>query len=284
MKKTYPRVLSIAGSDPSGGAGIQADIKSCSANGVYAATAITAVVDENTVGVTGVHPVPDAFVAGQIRSVLGDVGADAVKIGMLHSASLIRTVRRTLDEFPEVGAIVLDPVMVATSGDALLESDAVASLCADLIPRATIITPNIPEAEILLGRRVSEDEDLAGVGRELAARFQGVAVYLKGGHRADGAIEDVLVGAPGAEVVRFSAPRVNTVNTHGTGCTLSSAIASHLALGKSVAEACEAAHAYVHGAIAAGALYEIGRGHGPVHHFWNQTPSKAATSSSEAAV
>lgn len=284
MKKTYPRVLSIAGSDPSGGAGIQADIKSCSANGVYAATAITAVVDENTVGVTGVHPVPDDFVAGQIRSVLGDVGADAVKIGMLHSASLIRTVRRTLDEYPGVGAIVLDPVMVATSGDALLESDAVASLCEELIPRATVITPNIPEAEILLGRGLSPTENLAEMARELAGRFPGVSVYLKGGHRADGTVEDILVDARDASVMRFTAPRVDTVNTHGTGCTLSSAIASHLALGKSVAEACEAAHAYVHGAIAAGASFSIGNGHGPVHHFWNHTPSRSASSSAEAAV
>lgn len=265
---TYPRVLSIAGSDPSGGAGIQADIKSCSANGVYAATAITAVVDENTVGVTGVHPVPEDFVAGQIRSVLSDVGADAVKIGMLHSASLIRTVRRTLDEFPEVRHIVLDPVMVATSGDPLLEREAVGALCEILIPRSTVITPNIPEAEILLGRKIDRNDDLAVAARELAGRFPGVAIYLKGGHRADDMIEDVLVESPEAEPLRFTAPKVDTVNTHGTGCTLSSAIASHLALGKTVPEAARAAHDYVHEAIRAGANYKIGNGHGPVCHFY----------------
>lgn len=267
-KKTYPRVLSIAGSDPSGGAGIQADIKSCSANGVYAATAITAVVDENTVGVTDVHPVPDDFVAGQIRSVLGDVGADAVKIGMLHSASLIRTVRRALDEFPEVKKIVLDPVMVATSGDPLLEPEAVDCLCSELIPRATVITPNLPEAAVLLGRAISPDEDLAPVARALALRFPGVAIYLKGGHRpGDDSVEDLVLLAPDEEPLRLSAPRIDTVNTHGTGCTLSSAIAAHLALGKSLADACRAAHDYVHRAIASGAAYTIGHGHGPVNHF-----------------
>lgn len=268
-QKTYPRVLSIAGSDPSGGAGIQADIKSCSANGVYAATAITAVVDENTVGVTAVHPVPDEFVAGQIRSVLGDVGAGAVKIGMLHSASLVRIVRHTLDEFPEIGNIVLDPVMVATSGDLLLEPDAVAALCDSLIPRATVITPNMPEAEILLGRKIDACEELSGAACELASRFPGVAVYLKGGHRQDNVVEDVLVLSPGVRPLVFRSQRIDTVNTHGTGCTLSSAIASHLALGKDIADACRAAYAYVQGAIAAGAAYCIGHGHGPVNHFWN---------------
>lgn len=269
-RKTYPRVLSIAGSDPSGGAGIQADIKSCSANSVFAATAITAVVDENTVGVTGVHPVPDSFVAGQIRSVLGDIGADAVKIGMLHSSTLIRTVRATLEEYPEVGNIVLDPVMVATSGDALLESDAVATLCSELIPYSTIITPNIPEAEILLGRKIDRSEDMAVPAAELAARFPGVGVYLKGGHREDGTIEDVFYHE--GKLQRMTAPRIDTVNTHGTGCTLSSAIASGLAKGLTAFEAAQAAHDYVNRAIAAGASYAIGHGHGPVHHFhaiWN---------------
>lgn len=269
MMTTYPRVLSIAGSDPSGGAGIQADIKSISANGAYAATAITAVVDENTIGVTDVHPVPDSFVAGQIRSVLSDVGADAVKIGMLHSSSLIRTVRRALDCFPEVGNIVLDPVMVATSGDPLLQQDAVSTLCSVLIPRASVITPNLPEAEILLGRKILPDEPIESAARELAARFPGVAIYLKGGHRADGMIEDVLISSPGAEPVKMTAPRVDTVNTHGTGCTLSSAIAAWLARGFGLEEACRRAHHYVHNAIAHGAHYSIGKGHGPVNHFFN---------------
>lgn len=262
--KHYPRVLSIAGSDPSGGAGIQADIKSCSANGVYAATAITAVVDENTVGVTGVHPVPDHFVAGQIKSVLSDIGANAIKIGMLHSSSLIKTVAETLAEFPEIGNIVVDPVMVATSGDPLLESDAVATLENELLPKATVITPNIPEAEILLGRPISGDS-MEAAAKELSAKYPGVAVYLKGGHNNDGIAEDIIV--MGDRTVRFSAPRINTVNTHGTGCTLSSAIASWLAKGVDVIEACRQAHDYVHRAIASGAAYAIGHGHGPVNHF-----------------
>lgn len=270
-RRVYPRVLSIAGSDPSGGAGIQADIKSCSANGAYAATAITAVVDENTVGVTGVHPVPDSFVAGQIRSVLEDIGADAIKIGMLHSASLIETVRNTLDRYPDITDIVLDPVMVATSGDPLLRPDAVTTLIDRLIPRSRVITPNMPEAEILLGRSIAPDEDTVAVGRELSACFPGVAVYLKGGHRADCTVVDVLID--GNDIYRFMSPRINTVNTHGTGCTLSSAIAANLARGLALAEACRAAHDYVHDAIAAGAAYSIGGGHGPVHHFhalWNR--------------
>lgn len=267
-KKKYPRVLSIAGSDPSGGAGIQADIKSGSANGAFMATAITAVVDENTVGVFGVHAIPDEFVAGQIRSVLSDIGADAVKIGMLHSSSLIRTVRNTLAQFPEVGKIVLDPVMVATSGDPLLEKDAVGALCEILIPVSTVITPNIPEAEILLGRKIDRAEDLAISAMELSRKFPGVAIYLKGGHRENGIIEDVLVLSDCGEPVRFSASKIETVNTHGTGCTLSSAIAAHLAQGKSIKEACRAAHDYVHSAIESGASYAIGHGHGPVNHFW----------------
>lgn len=267
-KLTYRRVLSIAGSDPSGGAGIQADIKSCSANDVFAATAITAVVDENTVGVYGVHPVPDEFVAGQIRSVLGDVGADAVKIGMLHSSSLIRTVRNALDEYPEVTDVVLDPVMVATSGDPLLESDAVATLSECLIPRSRVITPNIPEAEILLGHPIDRNCDIAESARELASLYPGVAVYLKGGHSDNGMITDVLVD--GDTTCRFTAPRVDTVNTHGTGCTLSSAIAANLAKGLTLADACSAAHDYVHNAIAEGAPYNIGKGHGPVYHFYKQ--------------
>lgn len=264
---SLPRVLAIAGSDPSGGAGIQADIKSCSANGVYAATAITAVVDENTIGVTGVHPVPDEFVAGQIRSVLDDIGADAIKIGMLHSSSLISTVRSALDLYPDITDIVLDPVMVATSGDPLLMADAISSLTTVLIPRARVITPNIPEAEILAGHPINPADDMTVTARELQERFPGVAVYLKGGHRDDGLITDVL--ADGTEIHVFSAPRIETTNTHGTGCTLSSAIAANLAKGESLADACRRAHDYVHQAIACGANLSIGKGHGPVHHFYN---------------
>ena len=177
MKKHYKRVLTIAGSDPSGGAGIQADLKTFSACGCYGMSAIVAVVDENTVGVTGVHPVPVDFVTGQIRSVLDDIGADAVKIGMLHSSELIRAVRETLAAY-DIRNIVLDPVMVATSGDRLLQEEAIATLQEELVPFVRVITPNIPEAEILLGRKIAGQEELPQVARELSFGRK-VSVLLK---------------------------------------------------------------------------------------------------------
>ena len=183
MKKHYKRVLTIAGSDPSGGAGIQADLKTFSACGCYGMSAIVAVVDENTVGVTGVHPVPVDFVTGQIRSVLDDIGADAVKIGMLHSSELIRAVRETLAAY-DIRNIVLDPVMVATSGDRLLQEEAIATLQEELVPFVRVITPNIPEAEILLGRKIAGQEELPQVARELSFGRK-VSVLLKAGHLHD---------------------------------------------------------------------------------------------------
>ena len=171
--KHYRRVMTIAGSDPSGGAGIQADIKTISACGCFATSAIVAVVDENTIGVTGVHPVPVEFVTGQMRSILDDIGTDAVKIGMLHSPELIRGVRLTLDSYPEITDIVLDPVMVATSGDPLLLPEAVATLRDELLPRARVITPNIPEAELLSGSRITATDQLPDVARELSRATSG---------------------------------------------------------------------------------------------------------------
>lgn len=266
-KKTYKRVLTIAGSDPSGGAGIQADIKTISACGCFATSAIVAVVDENTVGVTGVHPVPVPFVTGQIRSVLDDIGTDAVKIGMLHSSELIHAVRETLDCYPQVTDIVLDPVMVATSGDPLLQADAVETLRAVLIPRARVITPNIPEAEILLGSKIDSQESLPEVARELSVRCSGVSVFLKAGHLTDNRLIDVFYNAETNNTLRLESVRCNTVNTHGTGCTLSSALASFLARGMELDVAAKAAKDYITAAIEAGAAYKIGNGHGPVHHF-----------------
>lgn len=257
--------MTIAGSDPSGGAGVQADIKTISACGCYATSAIVAVVDENTVGVTGVHPVPAGFVAGQIRSILSDVGTDAVKIGMLHSSELIHTVRAVLDEYPEVKDIVLDPVMVATSGDPLLEQDAVATLREVLIPRSRMITPNIPEAELLLGRKISGQDEFADAARELAGF--GASVFLKAGHLVDDELVDVFYNAETDELVELKSRRVRTKNTHGTGCTLSSALASFLAKGYSLNESARYAKDYISAAIEAGAGYAIGHGHGPVHHF-----------------
>lgn len=266
-KLRYSRVLTIAGSDPSGGAGIQADIKTISALGCFATSAIVAVVDENTVGVTGVHPVPVEFVTGQIRSVLDDIGTDAIKIGMLHSAELIRAVRDTLDRYPEITDVVLDPVMVATSGDPLLRQDAVDTLRSVLIPRARVITPNIPEAEILLGETLSRQENLPDAARRLSERCSGVSVFLKAGHLTDNRLIDVFYNAETGALTPLQSERINTVNTHGTGCTLSSALASFLARGLSLDDAAAAAKEYISAAIKAGAGYEIGHGHGPVHHF-----------------
>lgn len=263
--KTYRRVMTIAGSDPSGGAGVQADIKTISALGCFATSAIVAVVDENTQGVYGVHPIPPQFVAGQIRSILDDIGTDAVKIGMLHSSELIRTVRDMLDRYPDVTDIVLDPVMVATSGDPLLEADATATLRDVLIPRARVITPNIPEAELLLGRRLDRQSQLPDAARELGSL--GVSVLLKAGHLTDQTLVDILYNAETDEIVELESTRVDTRNTHGTGCTLSSALASMLAHGHSLNEAARLAKNYIAGAIETGADYTIGHGHGPVHHF-----------------
>lgn len=264
-KKTYRRVMTVAGSDPSGGAGVQADIKTISACGCFATSAIVAVVDENTVGVTGVHPIPVDFVIGQMHSILDDIGTDAVKIGMLHSSELINAVRDVLDEYPEINKIVLDPVMVATSGDPLLQTDAVSTLRDVLIPRCSVITPNIPEAEILLGHKILYQDQLPDAAKELA-KF-GSSVFLKAGHLTDNELVDIFYNADTQDVIRIPSKRVATVNTHGTGCTLSSAIASYLALGYSLTESARFAKKYINDAIIAGAEYTIGHGHGPVHHF-----------------
>lgn len=266
--KRYRTALTIAGSDPSGGAGLQADLKTFSALGVYGSTAVVAVVDENTAGVYGVHPIPVEFVKGQIRSVLSDVGADAVKIGMLHSSGLIQGVLSALKEFPYVRDIVLDPVMVATSGDPLLLPEAVGTLAAELIPYSRVITPNLPEAELLLGRKIAGQADFEDAARTLAETGGGrVSVLLKAGHLENAELTDYFYNAESGEMLRLTSPRVNTVNTHGTGCTLSSAVAAMLARGYGLNESVRGAKQYISEAIEAGAAYRIGSGHGPVHHF-----------------
>lgn len=267
MKKQYKRALTIAGSDPSGGAGIQADLKTFSACGCFGTSAIVAVVDENTVGVTGVHPVPVDFVVGQIRSVLDDIGADAIKIGMLHSSELIRAVRQTLLHYP-IRNIVLDPVMVATSGDALLQQEAIATLREELIPMARVITPNIPEAQILLGRPITSQDELPQAARELSLGGK-VSVLLKAGHLHECVLTDVFYNAETDELLSLSGERLETKNTHGTGCTLSSAVAAFLARGLELNDAVTHAKEYLARAILRGSEYEIGHGHGPVHHFFN---------------
>lgn len=264
----YKTALTIAGSDPSGGAGLQADLKTFSALGVYGSSAVVAVVDENTVGVYGVHPIPLNFVQGQIRSVLDDIGADAIKIGMLHDSELIRGVLSTLREYPDIRRIVLDPVMVATSGDPLLQPEAVATLRDELVPYARVITPNIPEASLLLGETVDHQDQLEDAARALSHLTDAkVSVMLKAGHLENDSLIDIFYNAETDRSQRLASPRVNTVNTHGTGCTLSSAIAAYLAKGADLDNAARLAKEYIAAAIAAGAAYEIGHGHGPVHHF-----------------
>ena len=263
--KQYKRVLTIAGSDPSGGAGIQADVKTISACGCFATTAITAIVDENTLGVYGVHPIPNNFVKGQIKSVLDDIGSDAIKIGMLHDSALIMTVKNTIQDY-HVQNIVVDPVMVATSGDKLLQDEAISILQHELIPLARIITPNIPEAEILSGKKITGRKDLVAVSKELSHNGT-VSVLLKAGHLTADILTDVFYNAEEDEIVEFSSKRVHTHNTHGTGCTFSSAIASFLALQFPLNEAVRKAKDYINQAIIKGANFKIGKGHGPVHHF-----------------
>lgn len=265
-KKTYRRVLTIAGSDPSGGAGLQADLKTFAACGCYGASAVVAVVDENTVGVTGIHPIPVDFVTGQIRSVLDDIGADAIKIGMLHSSELIHAVRDTIAGYP-IKNIVLDPVMVATLGDPLLEPDAVATLRDELMPHVRIITPNIPEAELLLGEKIESQESLPDTARRLSELCGGVSVLLKAGHLRDPELTDVFYNAESGRHIILRSRRCDTANTHGTGCTLSSAFAAFLAHGNDLDRAARLAKDYITAAIEAGAEYTIGHGNGPVHHF-----------------
>jgi len=254
--------LTIAGSDSGGGAGIQADLKTFSALGVYGASVITAVTAQNTRAVTDVHPIPNATVAAQIAAVLGDIRVDCIKIGMLGDAALIETVAQALDGYR--GPVVLDPVMVAKSGAQLLPEAARAALITHLLPRADLLTPNLPESAALLG--CAEAQDDAGMQtqgaqlREMGAE----AVLMKGGHAQGETCTDWLVAD---EVTRLDAPRIATRNTHGTGCTLSSAVAAGLAKGQTLAQAVEAAHGWLHRAILAADALEIGQGHGPVHHF-----------------
>lgn len=285
--KTYPRVLTIAGSDSGGGAGIQADIKAISATGSYAASAITAVTVQNTLGVEAVHPVPPEIIAAQIRCVLTDIGADAIKIGMLHSAEVVLAVRDALLESlpdgmqhsetsqqpaagrqPSVRNIVLDPVMVSTSGHRLIEDSAIHVLASELIPIARVITPNIPEAEILAGVEIHSQADLPAVAKKLSMGGK-VSVLMKAGHLSDDNLVDIFYNAEEDRIVELPSSRVHTPNTHGTGCTLSSAFASYLAQGLPLDDAARAASSYIHGAIVSGSGYSIGHGHGPVNHFWN---------------
>jgi hydroxymethylpyrimidine/phosphomethylpyrimidine kinase len=256
--------VTIAGSDSGGGAGIQADLKTFSALGVYGASVITALTAQNTQGVRAIHDVPPEFVSAQIDAVFSDLDVDAVKIGMLSRAVIIEAVATGLDRYG-LRNIVLDPVMVATSGDRLLLPDAIDVLRRRLFPRARLITPNLPEAAALLDAPIARDENEMRAQAQRLLAFGASAVLIKGGHGSGPESVDLLVDKNGD--VRLTAPRVATRNIHGTGCTLSSAIAAELAQGRALPDAAQTAKTYVTAAIAAADKLAVGKGHRPVHHF-----------------
>jgi hydroxymethylpyrimidine/phosphomethylpyrimidine kinase len=261
---TVPVALTIAGSDSGGGAGIQADLKTFAAFGVYGASVVTAVTAQNTNGVAAIHEVPPAFVTAQIDAVLSDLTVNAVKIGMLGNAATIAAVAAGLDRYRRA-SVVLDPVMAATSGERLLAPDAFAALRTELMPRALLITPNLAEAAILLDEPEAADEAVMKLQAERLVARGAKAVLLKGGHGRGEESVDILV--IGNEIVRLAAQRVATRNTHGTGCTLAAAIAAGLAKGQDLVTAVRAAKAYVTAAIAASDRVPVGHGRGPLHHF-----------------
>ena len=259
----YPRLLTIAGSDSGGGAGIQADLKTFSALGCVGMSAITALTAQNTCGVRAIHGVPPDMLASQIDAVVEDIGVDAVKIGMLHSPEIVQAVADAIDRHA-LRHVVLDPVMVATSGAVLIDSPAIAALVRELFARAVLITPNLEEASLLVGHTLTGEQDMQAAALELLAKGA-QAVLLKGGHLAGDVVSDLLQVA-GAAPYWMRAPRIATANTHGTGCTLSSAIAAYLALDHSLIDAIEAARVYVRGALSAGATIKTGQGSGPLNH------------------
>ncbi len=259
MTGREPVVLTVAGSDPSGGAGIQADLKTATALGVYAASVVTAVTVQDTTGVRAVHEVPLDVVRGQLEVVLEDLDVRAVKVGMLGSPALVELVAELLADVP---ALVVDPVMVSTSGHRLLPRDAEAAVRDLLLPSSTLVTPNLPEASVLTGLAAQSDPD--ELGRALLALGPGAAL-LKGGHGDGPASDDLLVDRRGS--TWFRSPRIDTPHTHGTGCTLSAAVATRLALGDPLADAVGAAKAYLDEALASGAARHVGRGRGPADHL-----------------
>ena len=259
----FARVLSIAGSDSGGGAGIQADLKTLAALGCYGMTAITALTAQNTLGVRAIHGVPPEMLQAQIDAVMEDIGAHAVKIGMLHAPEIVQTVADAIDRH-SLQNIVLDPVMVATSGAVLIDNPAIAILVRELFPRALLVTPNLDEASLLVGRTLHDECDMQAAAQELLA-MGAQAVLLKGGHLAGELVCDLLL-VKGNAPHWMRAPRIKTANTHGTGCTLSSAIAAHLALGASLLEAVEGARRYVRAALQASAKVRTGAGSGPLNH------------------
>lgn len=259
----YARVLSIAGSDSGGGAGIQADLKTFSALGCYGMTAITAITAQNTRGVTGIHGIPAAMLQAQIDAVVQDIGVDAIKIGMLHAPEVVQVVADAIRRYG-ITKVVLDPVMVATSGDKLIHDETVSVLVRELFPLATVVTPNLDEASWLIGRPIADASAMEQAAQDLLA-LGAQQVLLKGGHLPGEWVVDLLAGADGLRK-ELGSQRIHTHNGHGTGCTLSSAIAAHMALGFDLVPAVESARTYIIGAIASGAQVHTGLGHGPLNH------------------
>lgn len=261
--RTRSSAMTIAGSDSGGGAGIQADLKAFAAFGVYGTSAITAITAQNTRGVTAVHEIPTDVIEAQIDAIVTDIGADAVKTGMLSSATIIETVAAKVREH-RLSRLVVDPVMVAKSGDRLLRTDAVEALRRQLLPLALVVTPNLPEAEVLADRSARTDAEIRDLARAIHAlgpRY----VVVKGGHREDAEAIDLLFD--GERFAEFRAERVPTIHTHGTGCTFAASIAANLARGRDVATSVNAAKEYLTAAIRA--AYVVGHGRSPVHHFWH---------------
>jgi hydroxymethylpyrimidine/phosphomethylpyrimidine kinase len=262
---TTPIALTIAGSDSSGGAGIQADLKTFSALGVYGASVIAALTAQNTEGVSGIFEISPEFVGAQMHAVYSDLAVGATKIGMLATSDVIEAVASSL-AVHKAKNVVLDPVMVATSGDLLLKPDAVETLKKRLIPLALVVTPNLAEAAVLTGEMIAKDEQTMARQGEAILKLGAQSVLVKGGHAESTEAVDLLIDKDG--VRRFVAPRIESRNTHGTGCTLSSAIAAGLAKGLPLVESVADAKKFVNDAIAAGKELSIGRGRGPVHHFY----------------
>ena len=264
MSTPYNTVLTIAGSDSSGGAGIQADIKSISANGGYAASVITATTAQNTQGVTDIHPIPVPHIVKQLEAVLDDIHVDAVKIGMLHSSEVIEAVQSTLARY-DIHKIVFDPVMIATSGDKLITDNAIETL-KFFLPHTYLITPNIPEAEVLIGHSISL-ENVASTAKALGEKYQ-TSVLLKGGHLAlSDEMTDTLYNYESKKITTIKNKAIETINTHGTGCSLSSSIATFIALGEELESATIKGCEYLNSAIERGKEKVLGKGHGPVNHF-----------------
>lgn len=267
MKKyTYPTVLTIAGTDPSGGAGIQADLKTFAALGCYGMSVVTALVAQNTCGVRAIHSVPPEFVREQLLAVLEDIRPDAIKIGMVHSVGLVNVIADILTAYPDI-PVVFDPVMIATSGHRLIEQDTVAAIVEKLFPLSEVITPNMDEASFLTGIPVKGIDDM----QEAAAMIMQMnpkALLLKGGHLQSEKLTSMLVNTAGL-IQEYHSDKIDTKNMHGSGCTLSSAIASYLAIGDSLRDAVAKAQVYVHGAIFNAADVIIGKGNGPLNHSYN---------------